>query len=350
MSDDGDNIAIARRCRELALHLMLGPDGPEPARLLRESADRWARHGVPIEAVHHAVHQGLRDGFDRLARASSQDYDALVAGAKLTVAMLDTMISTVSGSYIRQVRAEVGERHAAVHTLTSALLGGHPTSAMVRGRIEIAPSYCVVAVAIAPHYDESNPVLNAQVIARRKLRRAQAELENRCGETALSLLSVDGGTVLVPSADFADADLEDLVARLAAAAQAAVTATVVRAEPDEVPCAADQAHELLDMVKRLGLGAGLHRFEDRALEFQLTRPGPGRESLRALVAPLAGHPDLLDTLQQHIANNLNRRRTAETLGVHANTVDYRLKRINQLTGVDPTEPAGIWYLRSALYA
>ncbi|PPJ24859.1 helix-turn-helix domain-containing protein, partial [Nocardia nova] len=32
---------------------------------------------------------------------------------------------------------------------------------------------------------------------------------------------------------------------------------------------------------------------------------------------------------------------------HTNTVDYRLKRIAQLTHLDPTQPSGLWYLRSA---
>ncbi|WP_280381795.1 helix-turn-helix domain-containing protein, partial [Nocardia wallacei] len=45
-----------------------------------------------------------------------------------------------------------------------------------------------------------------------------------------------------------------------------------------------------------------------------------------------------------------RQRTARLLHVHTNTVDYRLKRIGQLTGFDPTQASGLWYLRSALVA
>ncbi|RDI42463.1 PucR family transcriptional regulator, partial [Nocardia mexicana] len=70
----------------------------------------------------------------------------------------------------------------------------------------------------------------------------------------------------------------------------------------------------------------------------------------SLLDPLDHHPELLDTLQTHIAHNLNRQRTARLLHVHTNTVDYRLKRIGQLTGFDPTQASGLWYLRSALVA
>jgi DNA-binding PucR family transcriptional regulator len=36
--------------------------------------------------------------------------------------------------------------------------------------------------------------------------------------------------------------------------------------------------------------------------------------------------------------------------VHTNTVDYRLKRIGRLIGVDPTSPSGLLQVRAALVA
>src|SRR5690606_25930586 len=171
-----------------------------------------------------------------------------------------------------------------------------------------------------------------------------------CGKTALSLLSVDGGTVLIPADAMGDEGLDELVTALAKAAQAGITATVVRTGTARIPAAAEQAHQLLDMVQRLQAVPGLYRFDELALEYQLTRPGPGREYLGALLEPLDDHPELLETLRTHIANNLNRQRTSRLLHVHTNTVDYRLKRIAQLTGFAPTQPSGLWYLRSALVA
>ncbi|NEW36894.1 PucR family transcriptional regulator, partial [Nocardia cyriacigeorgica] len=43
-------------------------------------------------------------------------------------------------------------------------------------------------------------------------------------------------------------------------------------------------------------------------------------------------------------------RTARILHVHPNTVDYRLRRIGRLTGLDLSPTEGLWYLRSALVA
>ncbi|MET7773814.1 helix-turn-helix domain-containing protein [Nocardia sp. NPDC005366] len=348
----GDVTAITRVCLEFAVSMLDGRDIPTKLQRLQDAAAGWAREGVPIDTIHHSIHEGFKIGLDLVVSgATIKDYDNLVVGAKAVLEMLDQITSAISVAYVRELRSVVSEHHTAVHTLTSALLGGHSTSTMAREcGIAIADSYAVVAVAIPPHREERNPAVDGQVVARRKLRRVQAELATRCGNSALSLLSVDGGTVLIPSAMFDNAELDALITHLSHAAQVGITATMIDATPEQIPNAADQAHELLDMVQRLEAMPGMYRFDELALEYQLTRPGPGREYLGSLLDPLDEHPELLETLQRHIANNLNRQRTARVLHVHTNTVDYRLKRIGQLTGFDPSQPSGLWYLRSALVA
>ncbi|WP_280419339.1 PucR family transcriptional regulator [Nocardia carnea] len=348
----GDVTTITRTCLELAVSMLDGQDIPEKTRRLENAAAGWAREGVPIDTIHHAVHEGFRLGLDLVvSQATVTDYSALVDGAKLVVEMLDKMTVCISMAYVRELRSVVNEHHTAVHTLTSALLGGHSTSTMAREcGIEIAPAYIVLAVAIPAHPDESVPALDGKVVARRKLRRVQAELATRCADAALSLLSVDGGTVLLPAETLGAEQLDELIPQLSRAAQVPVSAAMVETPTADIPAAADQAHELLDMVQRLECVPGLYRFDDMALEYQLTRPGPGREYLGSLLEPLDDHPELLETLQRHISNNLNRQRTARLMHIHTNTIDYRLKRVAQLTGFDPTQPSGLWYLRSALVA
>ncbi|MGW5140638.1 PucR family transcriptional regulator [Nocardia beijingensis] len=366
----GDITIITRVCLELAASMLDGSNISEKTGQLEDAAAQWAREGVPIGTIHHAIHEGFKIGFDLvvstalaeqrasgsaetepISTVSTADYQSILDGAKLVVEMLDTMTTAVSAAYVRELRAVVSEHHTAVHTLTSALLGGHPTSTMAREcGIDISDRYRVLALAIPRHPDESNPMLNAKVVARRKLRRVQAELATRCDDTVLSLLSVDGGTLLIPADGITKGSLKELIGHLSRAARVHITATEVTAATDAVPTAADQAHELLDMVARLGSVPGLYHFDELALEYQLTRPGPAREQLGSLLDPLDEYPELLETLQTHIAYNLNRRRTARLLHVHTNTVDYRLKRIGQLTGFDPSEASGLWRLRSALVA
>lgn len=349
----GDVAAVTRVCLELATRMLDGGEDID-AEIGRVgvAAAQWAREGIPIDTIQHAINEGVKLGFDLvLANATTSDQQSLLNVARRLMDILDTIGATVSVAYVRELKAVVSEHHAAVHTLTSALLGGNSTSTMAREcGIQIAEAYHVLALAVPPHRDERNPTLDSKVVARRKLRRLQAELATRCGDSALSLLSVDGGTILIPTTTLDDAELDELVAQLSRAAQVPVRASAVEATPERIPQAADQAHELLDMVHRMHSVSGLYRFNDLALEYQLTRPGPARDFLGSLLDPLDDYPELLETLQVHISTNLNRQRTARLLHVHTNTVDYRLKRIGQLIAFDPTQASGLWYLRSALVA
>ncbi|MFJ4657159.1 PucR family transcriptional regulator [Nocardia sp. NPDC088792] len=348
----GEVTAVTRTCLELAHGVLEGRDVTAKIERLQRAGADWAREGIPIGTIHRAVHDGFALGFDLIVDATGpEDYARLAVTARRLFEVLSMVDSAFAVAYVHEHRAVVAEHHTAVHTVTSALLSGHSATTMARASgVSIDESYYILALSIPPHPGEADPSVDGEVVARRKLRRIQSELAARCGGAALSLLGADGGTVLLPASAPVVADFDDLIDGLSTAAQVFITATYIHAETPRIPEAAEQAHELLDMVQRLRCEPGLYRFDDLAMEYQLTRPGPGREYLGTLLDPLEEHPELLETLRRHIGNDLSRRHTARLLGVHTNTVDNRLKRIGQLTGFDPAQPSGLWYLRSALVA
>lgn len=343
--------AVVRVCLRWMIQRLHGECPPPRLDRLSSAAAGWARDGVTIGTVLHAAHQGLKTGLELLVPRAGQ-----VPGADITTAitasveLLALITSTVSKTYVRELKNAAAEHHTDVHTLTSALLGGH-TAAMARdASVPIAGRYFVLALAVPAHPDENDPRLDRQVVARRKLRRLQSALATRLDRQALPLLSVDGGTILVPADSCTDTEIDDLVRDLSAATYVDITATVVTAGAADIPDATRQAHELLDIVEQFGLEARVHRFTELALEYQLTRPGAGRARLGRLLDPLDDHRELLHTLQTYVDTDRNRTRTARQLNVHPNTVDYRMQRIGELTGLDPTNTRSWWYLYSALVA
>lgn len=68
-----------------------------------------------------------------------------------------------------------------------------------------------------------------------------------------------------------------------------------------------------------------------------------------VVGPLAG-TDLLETLRAHLDSGLSLSATATRLGVHRNTIQYRLSRFADLTGLDLHDPrdlaAVVWGLQA----
>lgn len=78
------------------------------------------------------------------------------------------------------------------------------------------------------------------------------------------------------------------------------------------------------------------------------------ERLQAFVAqhlgPLAGRPDLLETLAVWLATNGSRQAASEQLHLHRNSVGYRVATIKRLLGADPLHPATAPILSAALIA
>ncbi|MFF2548553.1 PucR family transcriptional regulator [Kitasatospora sp. NPDC058063] len=353
-----------RRIRALAHTVRTGAPAPaEEFTAVREAAARRAEEGLPLDAVLLAHHLGLEVCWEFVTR-HARDGDAadLLVLNRLLLDQLRRAATAAGAGYLDGRHPTTDRRGATRHSLLGALLAGTPADgAAGRAGVRLPTGYAVLCLSVADHPDEHSPGIDPGIAARRKLRRFEAELDHRTRQSALTALTPTGGLVLVPFGPSPGPDGDDpdeapwplLAATLAAAARAAgalVLAGAASAAPAEVPGAAALAHEVLDVARAFGRPPGLHRLDDILLEYQLTRPGQARSRLAALLEPLADSGELLITLRTHLAGGLNRRHTASALHLHPNTVDYRLRRIAALTGLDPTRPADVPRITAAIAA
>ncbi|HET6706240.1 helix-turn-helix domain-containing protein [Amycolatopsis sp.] len=306
------------------------------------SAVRRAEEGFPLEAVLTAYHVGAREIFAAGSASSDcADVADLLEVADRVLAFAGTVTGAVTRGYLEELRTKVGQEHTARRTLLSVLVDGGPVDVVARSAgITLPARYVVLSVELGPHADEASPGVDAEIAVRRKLRRFLAAFEQACGDGVLASLDGPGGLVLLPLSD----RLADRHAVLDAAGRAAgvtVLAAAETAAPPEVRAVAAQTAEVLDVLRWFGRPPGLYGLDDVLVEYQLTRPGAARDRLAAALDPLAAHPELVETLDAYLALDTNRRRTAAQLHVHPNTVDYRLRRIRDLTGIDPLHPAGL---------
>ncbi|MER7394950.1 helix-turn-helix domain-containing protein [Streptomyces sp. NPDC000151] len=112
--------------------------------------------------------------------------------------------------------------------------------------------------------------------------------------------------------------------------------------------------------------AALHRLPEGRAEVNVLGPGPlaglvardpdeGHRVARQVLGPVLGLPSeeravLLGTLQAWLDHDGSAERAAERLYVHANTVRYRLRRLQELTGRSLTQPRAIADLVVAMEA
>ncbi|CAM4219586.1 CdaR family transcriptional regulator [Saccharibacillus endophyticus] len=109
-----------------------------------------------------------------------------------------------------------------------------------------------------------------------------------------------------------------------------------------------QARSALHVQAALKPSANLIRFHEVSFLAGLAQVDTGPR-LRA-TAKLADHPDLLDTLRIFVEQDGSMSGTAERLAIHRNTLQYRLKRIAELTGRDPRKVLELFQLVHDLLA
>lgn len=318
------------------------------------SAVRRAEEGFPLEAVLTAYHVGAREIFAVGSVESGRaDVADLLDVADRVLAFVGTVTGAVTRGYLEELRTKVGQEHTARRTLLSVLVDGGPVDVVARSAgITLPARYVVLSVELGPHADEASPGVDAEIAVRRKLRRFLAAFERACGDGVLASLDGPGGLVLLPLAGRWSelSEWRSLVDTAGRAAGVDVLAAAEPAEPSEVRLVAGRTGEVLDVLRWFGRPPGLYRLDDVLVEYQLTRPGAARDRLAAVLAPLDAHPELVETLSTYLELDTNRRRTAARLHVHPNTVDYRLRRVRDLTTIDPLHPAGLPRIIAALAA
>ncbi|MGW5570279.1 PucR family transcriptional regulator [Nocardia thailandica] len=263
--------------------------------------------------------------------------------------VIRTATAVVAQVY-RQPHTRVPRRSETPQDVAAALLRGEvsPTLGLF-GQIAIAGSYWLIAVrmragrALAPTRPGPRGTAGPATAS------ALAELRSCFGPNAVALLADAGGSILVPAdSGITRAELAAFIGRMGAATGKPVVAVALRSATDALAAADEQAHAALEVAERLSRPNRLYDFSEMAIDYQLTRPGPARDALAGVLEPIEELPDLLETLRAYLHHGQDRRRTARALHLHPNSIDYRLRRVYQLTATDGLDPAGLWKLRSAL--
>ncbi|WP_253958826.1 PucR family transcriptional regulator [Paraburkholderia fungorum] len=92
----------------------------------------------------------------------------------------------------------------------------------------------------------------------------------------------------------------------------------------------------------------VHQYSDIVIEESVRSTDGASRYLLSLMDHLSSEPDILLTLETFFANNQRRKVTAGALGIHPNTLDYRLERIENSLGAALEDVGWIAKLKVAL--
>ncbi|MEU8756703.1 helix-turn-helix domain-containing protein [Streptomyces chartreusis] len=231
-----------------------------------------------------------------------------------------------------------------VALLARSLLTGDPMAADLAAALDLQlPEFCAVTVIRVPDRPVGDRELDVEIEALVKTHRVPAvwcpENGTRGGEL-IAVVPCSDEAIRLPSAPDA---VGDLVADFAEAIGRPCAAGTATAPLDELPAALERARRI---SKSAPLGKPSRRLRpytvaDVFVELAVADVPFIDAWLHTVARNLEPGPDLVTTLDAYYRHDMNRGAAAAALNVHPRTLDYRLRRVAELTGIDPASTHGI---------
>ncbi|WP_149823008.1 PucR family transcriptional regulator [Streptomyces tailanensis] len=260
-------------------------------------------------------------------------------------------ISAYSQGYVTVLRRRLPYVEQ-IALLTRALLTGDSMAAELATAVgmELPECYAVTVIRI-PDRPAGDRALENDIEALVKTHRVPVmwcpEGGERGGELiALVPLETDPAETdpaeIVPPYVAPDA-VSDLVRDFAGTLGRPCAVGTATAQWSELADALDRARRISRAapLRRASAGLRSHTVADVFVELAVADAPFVDEWLRAVAGRLEQGPDLLLTLDAYYLHDMHRGATAAALNVHARTLDYRLRRVRELTGIDPGSTHGV---------
>ena len=333
----------------------------------RASAVLRVHQGIPLESFLHAVRVWGELFWQAVLGATRAD-DAPEREAALTMSAhvlrhMDLMSVAVTQAYLSEVQGVWTAREVVRRDLLDGLIAGNGDAPEMR---RIARSlgmtlHDAYAVVLARGHDRAlHATLDPPVAARGPLRRIVDAMRSHLRpQSGCALVGMRQGVVV---ALYPLGAADDLVAfreqcdALARALEEEGVSVGISGRGDGLPAIAtmySEASEALDSATAAGIFGRAVVFDDVLID-HIARSSRHRDRiLEATLGPLVRYDadrqgELVATLRAYVESGFNLSRSAETLNVHANTVQYRLRRIKELTGRNPFDPEDLLLLHLGL--
>jgi hypothetical protein len=251
-----------------------------------------------------------------------------------------------------------GQRHRAsvvsrVRTLTEALLADDPAAShLAQGvSMRLHAGYVVAVVRFPAH--PCPGAARREEIVETLVRRRGMPLMWRDPEELVALVPGDpdrsAGTASAGTASAVAEDRALSLVRDVAEGVGGMCAIGVGAGPVGALAEAFARARSVSRVAPMQDGPyRLHTLADVFLELGVARLPEAQSWLRDIGRRLSDGPDLVTTLETYYRNDMNRARAAVALNVHPRTLDYRLRRARELTGIRPGSTHGVRVLGVAV--
>lgn len=316
-----------------------GPSSAEmaPARLL---GSRRASQSVPLESVIQAYRSTERVILlDLLADSRKWPEKEANHRADLVITTFDLLTDEMINAYRDTSSAIEATRRRTENELVNALTSGHPvTSAEFHQwvqTLQIDPDTRWFAFALL------GPAHADPLDLQRLRRRLAAALQPHAAHTLFG--DVGPSTVALATLRVPTAEPRRILEQVLSTLHGDIVIYCGIGEfSRSLAAAGESCRQSIEAARAAAAGTAragttVVEYHDALIEILLSsRPAVADTLVSTRVHPLAAYPHLMQTMEALLANDLSQSRVARELFVHVNTVNHRVKRIRDITGMDLT--------------
>ncbi|MGW6601048.1 PucR family transcriptional regulator [Streptomyces sp. NPDC055036] len=333
--------AVTAHLENFLLHLT--GQAPLDLEALRALGRRRADQGVPLTALLNAVRLGIQYVWEeltrRIPRENTEGTNALLAEATRFWATLSTMSDEMRAGYVDSLSARVRDSQTERNELLDILLGLPDVGRQARAAQNLGlPRYGRFQIAVVEH--GRTPLSARMALADPHAVRVLWRLDH-----TVSVCLADVGTAQRVRG------LQDILRP-----EPGWRIGVSRGFRDVVDAPAARRQALIALGTVPTTGTGVARYgEDPLATLVASAPDTAIEVTEDLLHSVLTLPEierdtLLTTLDRWFAAGGSTAGAAGALFCHRNTVRYRLRRIEELTGLSVTDPRSSAQLLMGLHA
>lgn len=343
---------------EMLTSLTEGGDIPdERIDWFRASAVRRYHQGVPLQALLHAYRLWGHTVWEEVISAAdsiSDPYAALaIAGGVMR--HVDLVSTAVAQAYLEEASGTTQDREQLRRKLLEAVVTGTAvTSRIQRQAAAVDIDLCAQHIVVLVRQKELS---NAEPDSlRASLRTVREVLAAGTIRPVLTGIRDEEVVAVLPVAALSRDEIRTRAGRLAKELPSWIIG-VGRGHCDEggIARSYQEAQESITAALAMGPRPRAYIFSEALLEHLVRTSRFRNELLEETVLPVEAYDhahsaQLVETLAAYVEARFNLTHTARALGVQPNTVSYRLGRIGDITGHDPSDPDGLLLLALGLKA
>jgi sugar diacid utilization regulator len=322
------------------------PPSEEELSTIADSGRRRVHQGVSLSSLLHAVRLGSRELWHALLEQCGSDPDSreqlLMLFSPFLLDFFDAMSLRLASAYVDEQYQRARWRDALRYELLSIIFGVPSDGAAFRRTAEalgLDPATPRVALALEVDLPEVLPSrtegeLDRIVLSVSRCLKVPANDLVRMmhrGRVVVWVPTIRGDSVLATDTlmrayakEIMDCtrDVRAVGIGLTNAGAAGWAASV------------NEAFRALDSSHRTGAASAVASYSDFVLDESVLRSENALRYLEALIDRISHEQDLLQTLTVFFERGQHRKRASERLGIHPNTLNYRLGRIEDILGAN----------------